>query len=240
MTSNCKNDKNIIQRDNRVSALVRQINTTASSDVMKGIETNVILSLYETRVLPCLLNNAESWTLSISDEKKLDAIGIKTMKRLFGLPTTSPNVSVIYTFGLLYTTQAIDKKRFLFLHKILNLEEYRWIKKAVYILKELDIGWTKNMIEKLTEYGLESDFTTIKQFTHKEWKEKVRVAVLKRNGQKLLENCVVTNNDGVKVLTKTKHIHNALTTGKYNNEPLKCLDGTDKQKAQTVFLSQNG
>ena len=172
----------IIQRDNRVSALVRQINTAASSDVMKGIETRVILSLYETRVLPSLLNNAESWTLSPSDEKKLDAIGIKTMKRLFSLPTTSPNVSVIYTFGLLYVTQAIDKKRFLFLHKVLNLEEYRWIRKAVFILQELDIGWTKNIIQKLNEYGLESDLTTVKQFTHREWKEKVRVAVLKRNG----------------------------------------------------------
>ena len=212
----------------------------ASSDVMKGIETRVILSLYESRILPCLLNNAESWTLSVGDEKKLDAIGIKVMKRLFGLPTTSPNASIIYSFGLLYITQAIDKKRFLYLHKLLNREESKWTRKRFFTLHELDIGWANNMMRKLTEYGLESNLATVQNFTHNEWKEKVRVAILKKNGRKLLENCAKTNGDDVKILTKTRHVHNALTTDKYNNEPLKCFSLTDKQKARTIFLSQNG
>ena len=207
---------------------------------MIGIETKVILKMYETRIIPCLLNNAESWTLSTSDEKKLDAIGIKTMKRLFNLPTTSPNVAVIYTFGLLYITQAIDKKRFIYLHRMLNREESKWSLKALLVLREMNIGWAENMFQKLNEYSLESDLTTIKQYTRNEWKEKVRVAVLKRNGQKLLENCVVMNNDVAKVLTKTKHIHDALTNTKYNCEPLNCIIGTNKQRARTIFLSQNG
>ena len=96
------------------------------------------------------------------------------------------------------------------------------------------------MMQKLTEYGLESNLATVQNFRHNEWKEKVRVAILKKNGQKLLENCVKTNGDDVKILTKTRHEHNALTTDKYNNEPLECFSLTDKQKARTIFLSQNG
>ena len=40
------------------------------------------------------------------------------------------------------------------------------------------------------------------------------------------------NNDVAKVLTKTKHIHDALTNGKYSDEPLKCIIGTNKQRAR--------
>ena len=89
------------------------------------------------------------------------------------------------------------------------------------------------------EYSLEPDLATIKQYIFNEWKEKVPVAVWKRNKQKLLDNCVVMNNDVAKVLTKTKHIHNALTNTKYNG-PLNCIIGTNKQRARTIVLSQNG
>ena len=87
---------------------------------MYKIETKVILNLYEIYVIPSLLNNAESWTLTTKDEKQLDLIGIRVIKRLFNLPTTSPNVSIIFSFGLLYITQIVDKKQFLYLHKILT------------------------------------------------------------------------------------------------------------------------
>ena len=60
-------------------------------------------------------------------------------------------------------TQAIDKKRLIYLH-----------------LRSLNIGWARNMLEKLNEYGLESDLAIVKQFTPNEWKEKVRVAILKK------------------------------------------------------------
>ena len=74
---------------------------------MRGIQTQVILRLYESCIIPSLLNNAESWTLTKKDEKQLDQIGIRAIKRLFGLPTTSPNVAIIHTFGLFYITQIV-------------------------------------------------------------------------------------------------------------------------------------
>ena len=84
---------------------IRQINTTASSEIMRGIETKVLLTLYETSVIPSLLNNCESWTLTKADETQIDKIGIQMLKRLFNLPTTTPSTSIIYSLGLLYMTQ---------------------------------------------------------------------------------------------------------------------------------------
>ena len=87
------------------------------------------------------------------------------MKRLFGLPTTSPNVAVIFSFGLLYITQEIDKKRFIFLHKILNREDNKWALKLMIHLKEQNSGWAKNIVEKLSEYNLASDWEFIRNMT---------------------------------------------------------------------------
>ena len=169
----------------------------------------------------------------------MDTIGIRIVKRLFSLPTTSPNVSIVHTFGLLYITQAIDQKRFVHLHKILNRPETKQIHKVFRILKTMNIGWAKNILEKLKEYNLEDDLEKIKQFTPNEWKEKVRVAVLKKNGEKLIKNCLATTENGSKVLTKTKHIHDTLISCKYSAKPLDCIIGANKQRTRTIFLSQN-
>ena len=86
ITNDNKNKLNLEMKENKVQNTIRQINTTASSDIMRGIETKVLLVLYETSVLPSLTNNCESWTLSKTEEGQIDKIGIRTIKRLFNLP----------------------------------------------------------------------------------------------------------------------------------------------------------
>ena len=63
VTNDNKNKRNLEIRENGVQAMIRQINTTASSDIMRGIESKVLLTLYETCIIPSLLNNCESWML---------------------------------------------------------------------------------------------------------------------------------------------------------------------------------
>ena len=239
ITDDGKNYKNIISRENKIGAIVRKINTSASSDIMRGIQTHTILNMYEIYVIPSLLNNAESWTLTKNDEKQLDQIGIRAVKRLFGLPTTSPNVAVIHTFGLFYISQIVDKKRFLFLHKKLTSAE-QWQCKMLLNMASKNIGWAKNMNEKLSEYELETDWELIKQRSFNEWRNIVIRAVLIKNGKKLLENCQTKINDGVKINTKTKHIYQELSEEVYKAEAKKSITEGTKQRARTIFLARNG
>ena len=240
ITSDGKNEKNILSRENKTNALVRKINTTASSDVMYGIESKVILNLYDVYVIPSLLNNAESWFLTIKEEKQLDTIGIRVIKRLFNLPTTSPNVSIVYSFGLLYITQVIDKKQFIYLHKLLTRIEPHWTHRYLKYQKTHNIAWAKQITNKLTEYDLETNWDMIRRMTPNEWKEKVRVAILKKNGQKLIENCTSLNGQDVKIHKKTKHIYEKLTNDRYKGTPIDALVQANKQRTRTVFLAQNG
>ena len=129
ITNDGKNKSNIETRFNRTQGIIRQINTTAGSEIMRNIETKTILQLYETCILPSFLNNAESWTLLTSEENKLDKLGIRILKRLFNLPEKTPSPAIIYSFGTLYITQHIDEMRFMYLHKILQREDEHWTKK---------------------------------------------------------------------------------------------------------------
>ena len=76
--------------------------------------------------------------------------------------------------------------------------------------------------------------------TTNEWKEKVRVAILKKNGQKLIENCTSVDGQDVKIHTKTKHIYEKLTNNRYKGTPIEALVRGNKQKTRTIFLAQNG
>ena len=98
ITSDNKNKSLLKTRENNLLARTRQINTTASSDVMRGIGTKVTLDLYEKSVLTSFLTNAESWTLTATEDKEIDRIGIQAVKRLFNLPITTPSAAIIFSF----------------------------------------------------------------------------------------------------------------------------------------------
>ena len=79
VTNNNKNKMNLEAKENKVNNTIRQINTTASSDVMRGVEARVLLILYEKSGIPSLINNCESWTLSPSEEEQIDKMGIRAL-----------------------------------------------------------------------------------------------------------------------------------------------------------------
>ena len=188
ISSDNKNKQNITMKENKLHQIIRQINTTASSDIMRGIETKVILDLYEKCALSSFLCNCESWILSKAEEKQIDTIGIQAVKTLFNLPTKTPSIAIIYYLGLLYTTQSIDQRKFMYLHKVLNRESTNWTQKMLHHLHSQNKGWAKSISEKLQEYDLEPDWIKIKSLTKKQWKDLVERAICEKNKQKLITN----------------------------------------------------
>ena len=130
----------------------------------------------------------------------------RTLKRLFNLTTTTPTAAILHNFGLLYMTQSMDQKQFMYLHKILNRESDHWTKKMLVQLKTLELGWAKYMTEKLMEYQLEQDWENIRRKTKAEWRKIVDEAIEENNRKKLIKNCTTKTSNGFKVNTKTKTI----------------------------------
>ena len=236
ITNDGKYKQNIEKRFNQVQAIMRQINTTASSDVMKNIEAKVILDLFNSCIVPSFLYNAQSWTLTKTDEIEMDKLGIQILKRLFNLPEKTPNPAIIHSFGTLYITQQIDQMKFMYLHKLLKRTDDHWTKKMLVHLDEINVGWAKSIRQKLKDYDLEQDWSKIVTLSKTTWKNSVKDSVVKKNTQKLLENCTDQN----KIKTKTKHIYEKVKSTNYSNKPVPEIITSTKLQAKTLILARNG
>ena len=240
VTNDNKNKRNLELRENRVQGTIRQINTTASSDVMRGVETTVLITLYEKSVVAGVLHNSESWNLNKTEEQQLDKIGLRALKRLFSLPTTTPTAAVLHNLGQLYMTQSVDQRRFMYLHKVLNRENDHWTKMMLVHLKTIELGWAKNINEKLIQYDLERDWEIIRQKPKIEWKQMVNKAVDEVNRKKLIECCITKTNHETKINTKTKTIYESLASSEYKREIPKEIIGGSKKQTKTLILARHG
>ena len=130
----------------------------------------------------------------------------------------------------------------MFLHKVLNRENTHWTKKMMLHLKERNLGWAKNIQGKLTQYDIETDWMKIKAVTKNEWKKCVSEAVEKYNKDKLIKSCISPGPHGIKINTKTKHIHQQLTTTttKQERRPSTGVTNGSKLRAKSIILSRYG
>ena len=235
-----KNKANIEARCRKIHTSTRNINTIGGNEVMRGIEASVLLELHEKINVPSLITNSETWILSKYEEKEIDKIEIKALKRLFSLPTTTPTPAVIFAFGILYTTCRIHEKQFLFLQKLLKRNEEHWTKRLLIILFELNIGWSERIIKKLEEYNLETDMNKIKDKTVKTWKKEVKQAVEKQNNERLLESCFKIENGEKKMKTKTASIPEQLNKEKYSRKPSEEILNCNRTDAKVIILARYG
>ena len=239
ITSDGKNKFNIEMRQNKLQASIRKINTSASSDVMKTVETGIILELHEKINIPSLLTNAESWTLSKTEQQELEKSEIQALKRLFSLPTTTPSVAVVYSFGTLYTMCRIDEKQLLYLNKVLKKDDSHWTKRVLNLLDKKTLGWSRQIREKLIEYKLCTDWDQIKSKSKELWKHEVHKAVNTRNKERMKEQCMNMKDGNSIVKTKSKYILDQLEEN-YVRKPLKELCGQNKQRVRTVIMARTG
>ena len=239
ISSDGKNKLLLQTRENRLMATTIQINTTASSDIMQRIGTKVTLDLYEKSVLTSFFYNVESWTLTKTEEKQIDKIGIQAIKRLFNLPITTPSAAIIYSFGVLYFSEVADMKKLLYFHKLLLRSDCQWTKLMLNELREQKLSWAICIDEKLKEYGLSSEWDVIKQKTKIQWKNEVTAAVEVHHWKKLKESCITPTPTGDHINTKTKSIYNRIQTA-YTRKPLPELIRQNKQRTRTIILARYG
>ena len=55
----------------------------------------------------------------------------------------------------------------------------------LYNLKDMDLGWSKNIVNKLSEYELEQDWEKIKSLSKAQWKSVVKFAVQTKKQTKI-------------------------------------------------------
>ena len=80
ITRNGTNKRNLEEREKKVNQAVSGIKSCAQHEIMEKVQKQVTLRLHETVVIPALLTNAESWTLTKSDKKLCERVEIGALR----------------------------------------------------------------------------------------------------------------------------------------------------------------
>ena len=144
------NQKNIEEREKTVKFATRQIISWCSSETISGMEVQALLRQHESKIIPTLLSNCETWVLGKEQRRKLERIELWALKKMFCLPPTTPTCAVLVATGCLFTSQRIDQKQLIYLKTILSRPEDDWTKKSLYVQE-----FFAPIVFRSAEYGFE-------------------------------------------------------------------------------------
>ena len=235
-----KESDNMEERVKKVKCTVTAIMTCSKSEIMKKIETKVLMKLHETVTLPTFLSNSETWVLSNKERKDADKTEISAWKHMLGLPATTPNPAVIFATGSLYASLRIDIRQLIYLHKLLTKEQGHWAHEMLTILKENDIGWAKRIRELLDSWELEKDWSVIARKNKNEWKKEVEHAAENVNIKMLRSECHSKERGNMKTKTKTQSIIPKLDTPGYTRKPLEILNYGSTLVTRALIMGRYG
>ena len=240
ITPDGKNTENLQTRKMKIQATTININTIASGETLHRIETSVLLELHDKISIPGLLNNCESWNLSRKEEVDLEKIEVQAIKYLFDLPLYTPKVGIIYTCGLLYTTQRINQIQLLYLQKILKRDYNDWTKQALTILKEKNIGWYVKIINILQKYNLPTDFEVIRAAPVARWGNTVKAVIEQKNKERIQADLYKQENGNDIPKTKTKSIIEKINDPNYLRKPEDEILYLTKNETKSLIIARYG
>ena len=170
----------------------------------------------------------------------LEKIEIQAIKHLFDLPAHTPTPAILYSLGIPYTCQRLDKKRLVYLHRILKRYDQHWTKLVLQHLCSLNIGWGKNINECLKLYDLPEDFNTIRAMTIRSWNRLVTHKVEIKNTQRLINDCYKTVNGVLTPKTKTAHILEKIESPTYTRAAQNELLTSTRHETKTIIIARFG
>ena len=219
ISQNGKNEVNLKERLEKIKVCVRAIITCTKSEIMNRIGAKIALELHEVVTIPTLLYNSETWTLSKTEKNFMNRAEIYAIKKVLGLPKTTPTAGIVLSTGIMFTSIRIEMKQLIFLQKILKKEESHWTRLTLMALKDENHGWAKQITELLHAWGLEEEWTEIEGKRVQQWKREVRNAAETMNRQKLREECEARNRGEKRQKTKTKCIEAVINDEQYKRGP---------------------
>ena len=238
ISSNGKNKENIEARKQKTQSTTVNINSFGATDVLRKIETKILLELHDKITIPGLLANAESWSLLKGEIDSLEMIEIQALKYLFDLPIHMPTPAIIFSFGTTYTRYRIEKKRLIYLHKILKRRDSHWTKVMLHILNTLKLGWAKTITQSLHDLNLPTDFQTICTYSINHWKTIVQQKIEVKNTQTLLDQCHKKENGVMRKKTKTAHLVDQLSAQDYARGLRNEFTTLNRQETKTILIAR--
>ena len=188
------NDGLIADRVRRgTKAMVTIMSLMAETDV--GVhKISTMLLLYTSLFLSTMLFNSQSWSkIRPKQMEKLKVIQLRYLKRILGLANSTCNSFLFLELGVLPINFEIDKRRLMYLHRILNLEEsdpvYITFQNMASFVKAGEENWWSEVEVALHKYGLPTDLDEIRELKKETFRKMVNEAVEDFAFKELTEEC---------------------------------------------------
>ena len=207
---------------------------------MKKIETRVYLKLHEAVTISTLLSASETWSLTNKEYNEMNKMELWALKRMFGLPPTTPTPAVVFATGTLYAEIRVKKRQLIYLQKVLQKEEGHWAKEILQVLRQNNIGWVQNVEKTLEDWGLEIEWDSIKNKSRMKWKEEVEQAAEKMNRMKLREDCHIKERKQSRQKTKTQTIIDKIDDPNYSRKPLQIMNNISALETRALLMGRYG
>ena len=165
-------------------------------------------------------------------------IEIQALKHLFDLPVHMPTPAIIFSFGTIMTRYRIQKKRLIYLHKLLKRRDTNWTRMMLEILTSLKIGWAKTITQSLHDLNLPTDYQTIRTYSINHWKTIVHQNIEVMNTKTLLEQCYKKENGEKRRKTKTAHIVDQILHQDYTRGLRMEYNTCNRQETKTIMIAR--
>ena len=236
ITRNGDNEKNIEEREARVSASTRRVKMLAGSEVISLIEVSAMLKLHESITIPMLLTNCETWVLNAKDRNRLNRIEVKAFKELLGVPITTPTAGVLMITGTLLTCHRIHQRQLMYLQLLSKRNEEDWNHNMLLLLDANNAGWAKQIRKIMNEYELESSWEEVKSMSTAEWRRRVNKSIEEKNKRAMIDLCGGAKGEK----TKTKKFLPRLQTGDYKRRQMTEITSKQRRIAKALTMGLCG
>ena len=152
----------------------------------------------------------------------------------------TPTLALNYSFGLTHTEIRIEKKQLAYLHKLINKDANDWTRKTFEILEKKKIGWSQSIQKILQKYDLPLDLNEIKRIPTNEWKKMIGALTETKHKERLIAECIKTDNGYETIKTKTKTIHEEITKSTYKRALRPELLHFSKYETKTIIIARYG
>ena len=228
------NKKNLEEREVRVMTCTRKIMALCGNGPFKRIQLKALLKMHNCCTIPMLLSNCETWILNKTEKTKIERIELWALKKILGVPKTTPSVAIWHTTGLLTTTTLIDKRQMIYLKTILDKPETDWTTLMLKSLENDNIGWAKQVQKTLEMYGLKENWADIRSMPLSHWKRKVTAVTEEKNKERLIEMCQSAKGDKM----KTKSLLTKLGDEQYARRPCMRTLNSDRLSARLRIMAR--
>ena len=112
-----QNKSNLDKRENKMRSSIAAIFSIAKSEILKQMEMRVLCELFEVVTIPGIIFNCEAWELTKTEIQKLEKMQLWALKKILGVPRTTPSAAVIFSTGSQLMETRIYVKQLKFLRK---------------------------------------------------------------------------------------------------------------------------